>query len=157
MSGPAVLILRALLALALYAFLALALWMLWQDIQRTGLGVSGSTVPSLRLEIHTRRRRAVYQDFAQAEVILGRDPACDVPLADRSVSERHACLRFRGGHWWLEDLRSAKGTRLNHHRLSRPTALAVGDEIECGQTRVLVNSAWPAVQTKIPGADQHHG
>jgi pSer/pThr/pTyr-binding forkhead associated (FHA) protein len=156
MTGAAVLILRVLLALALYAFLALALWMLWQDIKRTGLAISGRIGPSIRLQIHTGRR-ALYQNFAQVEVTLGRDPECDLPLADRSLSARHARLKFRRGQWWLEDLKSANGTRLNHHRLSRPTVLAVGDEIKCGRARVVVTSASQAAQSKVAGADPHDG
>jgi pSer/pThr/pTyr-binding forkhead associated (FHA) protein len=157
MIGPVVLILRVMLALALYAFLALALWMLSQDIKLTGLGVAGRAVPSIRLKIHTKKRRALYQDFSQAEVTLGRDPWSDVPLTDKSVSARHARLSFQQGHWWLEDLKSTTGTRLNHQRLSRSTVLTVGDEITCGQVRVVVSSTSRAVQSAMPRVDSRDG
>lgn len=157
MSGPAVLILRVLLALPLYAFLALALWMLTQDIQRTGLGVAGRIIPLIRLEIHTRKRRALYHDSSQADVTLVRDPWCDVPITDKSVSARHARLCFHDGQWWLEDLKSTTGTRLNHQRLSRPTVLTTGHEIKCGQARVVVSVTSGAVPSAILGPNHTHG
>ena len=157
MTGLIVLILRVLLALALYAFLALALWMLWQDIQRTGVRVAGRTIPSLRLEIRARNKPAVYQNLHQPEATLGRDPGCDVPIADASVAPRHAIIRFDHGHWWLENLTSTNRTQLNHEKLSRATALTVGDEIAVGQARVLVSSARRTAATGKSGYQRKNG
>lgn len=141
MTGPVVLALRVLLALALYAFLGLALWMLAQDLRQTGREIAQRAVPSLRLRLRTRNQRSVYQEFSQAEVMLGRDPWCDVLIADKSVSARHARLSFHDGQWWVEDLASTNGTRLNHERLSRPTVVTAGDEITCGRAHVIVSLA----------------
>lgn len=138
MSGPIVLGLRMLLALALYAFLGTALWMMWQDIRRTSDQISSRKAPPIRLEVRAKRRRPLVRAFAQPEIILGRDPAADLPLTDRAVSAHHALLSFHDGQWWVDDLGSRNGTRLNHEKVTGPTVLTNGDEIKCGQIRVVV-------------------
>lgn len=138
MSGVVVLVLRILLALALYAFLALALWMLWQDLRRAAHEAGGRHVPAIRLEIQAIKQPSTFRAFSQPEVILGRDPLCDVPIEDPSVSARHALLSYHHGQWWLDDLGSSNGTRLNHEKLTIPTVLTTGDEIECGRAHVSI-------------------
>jgi hypothetical protein len=49
----------------------------------------------------------------QNETHLGAEPGNDVVLADHFVSGRHARLRWDGAEWWLEDLDSKNGTRVN--------------------------------------------
>lgn len=147
------LILRVMLALALYAFLALVLWMLWQDMKHAGLGVGGRELPSISLRIYTKKPRALYRRFSQTEVTVGRDPACDIRLSDKSISAQHARLIFQRGRWWLEDLNSTSGTRLNHKEAIGRTALGVGDEIKCGQVRVAIGTTSPPVQSAISGVD----
>lgn len=154
MTGLAVLALRILALIALYAFLGLALWIMWQELRR-GLSVaSRSGSPPIRLEVRSRSRQAVVRQFTQPEVLLGRDPNSDVPLADRAVSTRHAHLRYHHGQWWIYDLGSRNGTRLNHQKLEVPTVLTTGDEITCGGVRVLVTL--PAEPGDVNGWEEGH-
>ena len=157
MSGPFVLLLRVLLALALYAFLGLALWMLWQDLRQTARNVTSRSVPAIRLEIQNRKLGVTNRAFSQPEVILGRDPGCDVLLADPSVSARHALLSFHHGQWWLDDLGSSNGTRLNHEKVGTPTVLTTGDEIECGHVRVLIGLTGESMPPISAGNDEQDG
>jgi pSer/pThr/pTyr-binding forkhead associated (FHA) protein len=66
---------------------------------------------------------------------------CDIPLPDETVSARHARLTYHHGQWWLEDLGSTNGTHLNDELLSVPTVLTSGDEIRCGNSRLVVDLA----------------
>ena len=50
----------------------------------------------------------------------------------------HARLSFHDGQWWIDDLGSTNGTRLNRERVMGATVLVTGDEIKCGSTRILV-------------------
>lgn len=50
------------------------------------------------------------------ETCLGADPNNDIVLGDRYVSARHACLRWDGASWLLEDLDSRNGTFIDHRR-----------------------------------------
>jgi pSer/pThr/pTyr-binding forkhead associated (FHA) protein len=138
MTGLAVLVLRVLALFALYAFLALALWIMWQELRRGLSAASGGAAPPIRLEVRSRNRELVVRQFTQSEVVLGREHTCDVPLTDKAVSAQHVQLRYHHGHWWVHDLASRNGTRLNREKLEVPTVLTTGDEIKCGSVRVLV-------------------
>lgn len=139
MSGLIALALRLLLALALYAFLAWALWTLWRDIRREADRVVSRRAPGISLAVQKAGQLTAVKYFIQPEINMGRDPACDIPVIDETVSARHARLVFHHSQWWLEDLNSTNGTRLNQTRVTTPTVLTSGDEIDLGQVRVTVN------------------
>ena len=52
------------------------------------------------------------------EMIIGRDPAADICLADEGISRKHAQITRRGGEVLLADLGSANGTYLNDQRVT---------------------------------------
>ncbi len=147
MSGSLVLVLRILLAGALYLFLCLILWMIWQDLKRAGFQAVRPKVPALRLEVQRRNANPVFRTFSQPEVLLGRDPICELRLEDEAVSARHAKLSYHHGQWWIEDLHSHNGTSLNQVKLTTATVLTNGDEIQCGAAVLRVNLN---VETTIP-------
>lgn len=69
---------------------------------------------------------------AGSEVVLGRDPGCELVLAHASVSRRHSRLAGGDGVWQLSDLNSKNGTRVNGARVSSAVLshgqwFAVGD------------------------------
>ncbi len=145
MSGPIVLALRLLLALALLAFLAWALYTFWRDIRREALGLVNRRASGISLTIRVAGETSAVKHFIQSEVTLGRDPICDIPIFEDTVSARHARLVFHHGQWWVEDLGSTNGTRLNQEMVTLPTVLTSGDEISVGQTSLLVNLAAEAL------------
>lgn len=64
---------------------------------------------------------------------LGRAVGNDVVLVDDRVSRRHATIHTQGSHeLWLIDLGSRNGTYLNGRRVSQPTRLRDGDQIQIG-------------------------
>ncbi len=156
MSGPIVLVLRILLALALYLFLGLALWTIWQDLKRTGSQAASQKVRIIRLEVRVKKQPVIYRSFSQPEVTLGRDPVCDVPLDDEAVSARHARLSYHHGQWWVEDLVSTNGTSLNHEKLTTATVLTSGDEIRCGKARLAVNLGGEALNSHVDTTEEGH-
>jgi pSer/pThr/pTyr-binding forkhead associated (FHA) protein len=139
MSGVVVLILRVLLVCALYAFLGTALWVMWRELSTTSDQLSGRKIRAIRLRVDTTGDASIVRTFAKAEVTLGRDPASDLPLADEAVSARHAVMTFHHGQWWIEDLGSRNGTRLNAQPVEGATVLTDGDQIGCGKSRIEVN------------------
>jgi pSer/pThr/pTyr-binding forkhead associated (FHA) protein len=139
MSGTLVLVLRLGLALCLYAFLGWGLFTLWRDLQARGLNLAGRRVPSVNLTIQRGHGETTRRVFQLAEITLGRDPACDLPLDDDAISARHARLSYHHGQWWAEDLGSTNGTRLNQALLATPTVITSGDQIECGHTALVVS------------------
>lgn len=83
---------------------------------------------------------------------LGRDPAvCQVVLAgDDSVSRQHATISQRpDGTWVIRDLGSANGTWAvrgrERQRVTGEHVLREGDQIDLGNTRIVVSGLTPAV------------
>lgn len=150
MTGAVVLLLRLLAVAALYAFLGSVLWLMWQTLRRASEAAGPASVPRLSLEIRLKGQRPVSRSFVQPEVLVGRDPLADIALKDGAVSTRHARLSYHDGQWWLDDLGSRNGTRLNRERLEGATVLISGDEIKCGSTRLVVTLPVEPVQRAQP-------
>ena len=70
-------------------------------------------------------------DVVRDQTVVGRDPSCEIAVADGSVSRRHARLEQRGGIWWVVDQGSANGTYLNSLRVAEQ-ALKNGQELRFG-------------------------
>ena len=70
-------------------------------------------------------------EFEQ-QAVVGRDPDCDVPVASRSVSRRHAIVEKTADGWTLRDLGSANGTFLSGERVTQ-SALSSGAALRFGE------------------------
>ncbi|MEK6262324.1 MAG: FHA domain-containing serine/threonine-protein kinase [Planctomycetota bacterium] len=69
--------------------------------------------------------------LTQDRVIIGRNEDCTVQLTDNAVSGRHCELHFDGSRWWITDLGSRNGTRVNGS-IVKQRPLRPGDEIMIG-------------------------
>ncbi len=141
MSGPVVLALRLLLAISLYAFLGWAFVSLWRDIKQQGALLASRKVPPISLIIARGEPAQQARHFAQPEVTIGRDLACECPVDDEAISAHHARLSFHHNQWWLEDLDSTNGTLLNKEKLIMPTVVMSDDEFKCGRTSFVISLA----------------
>ncbi|MCK4543526.1 MAG: GGDEF domain-containing protein [Spirochaetales bacterium] len=68
---------------------------------------------------------------AEKDYSLGRAPENDIIFQEKTVSRRHARLRFNDGKWFLKDLDSANGTRINAQKIEE-IRLQDGDRIQIG-------------------------
>jgi len=84
-------------------------------------------MPAAALVLGDGSRVAVGED----PVILGRAPECDIELADATVSRRHAEVVRDGDAWFIRDLGSSNGTKLNGAGVV-DQILNDGDEIRLG-------------------------
>jgi pSer/pThr/pTyr-binding forkhead associated (FHA) protein len=144
MSGLVLLGLRILSAIALYAFLGWALFLLWSSLRQAAQGVASRQVMPLTLVVSSPGEEDTLLYFTQGDVTIGREPDCECMLMHGTVSARHARLTFHHQQWWVDDLLSTNGTKLNDEPLQIPTVVANGDTIKCGQislTVVLTNQA----------------
>lgn len=66
----------------------------------------------------------------RGSLLIGREPSCDLVIADRQVSRRHARLRTTSDGVLLEDLGSKNGTNYNGIPLTEPVILQDGDSIQ---------------------------
>ena len=88
--------------------------------------------------VHPPSGRPSTHQLAGSGVILGRSAAATVILDDVYVSDEHAELLPDDGGWSVRDLGSTNGTYLNGAKVTRPTPLAVGDQLRLGKTNVEV-------------------
>lgn len=52
-------------------------------------------------------------ELTGSRMTVGRDPSCDIVLTDATVSREHAALVRRADAWWVLDLGSTNGTRVD--------------------------------------------
>lgn len=137
--NPAILLLimRVLLALLLYAFLALLLIFLWRDFRRGEQ--SEESLPDAHLLVEVGPDPGKVFPLGRDNT-LGRSAENDVRLPDETVSAQHARVSFGQGMWWIEDLGSRNGTLLNQSALEQPAVLSSGDRIDVGQVRLTFKS-----------------
>jgi sigma-B regulation protein RsbU (phosphoserine phosphatase) len=89
---------------------------------------------------------------------MGRAPGCQIVLPDQSISRRHAQLVPRDNAWWVEDLGSKNGTKLNSELIQQPQRLKVGDRIEVGPCSLIFSaesSGGPGARIGDTGAPGH--
>ena len=131
---------RLLLTALLYSFLVAVLVVLWRDLRVT---------PEAPVILQERRARLLALSSCegleegaalalQPFTTLGRGPANTIVVPDTFASAEHALISWRGGQWWLEDLGSRNGTRLNDVSVTAPTVLSAGDVIAIGQIKLKV-------------------
>ena len=72
--------------------------------------------------------------LADGEVVVGRDPSCQIVIPDDSVSRRHARLLVRNDTCLIEDLQSRNGTFVNGQKTEGRRRLANRDRVEIGVT-----------------------
>lgn len=66
------------------------------------------------------------------EIVVGRNPDCNIPLDFHGISRRHFTVTVRESEVIVTDLGSANGTYLNNQKLESPTALKRADMIKIG-------------------------
>ncbi|MGP0100803.1 MAG: FHA domain-containing protein [Solirubrobacteraceae bacterium] len=75
---------------------------------------------------------------AQDDLLIGRDPGCDIGLHDATVSRRHARLVFRDSAWVIQDLASKNGVTVNGTHVGR-CQLQPGDRVGLGLQLVEID------------------
>lgn len=138
MSGIIFLILRILLAVALYLFLGLSLYLLWRDMKEQHEILAIHKEPSISFLVQEGDASKAYR-YKTNEIIIGRDPSCGCTLISEKVSANHARLSFHENHWWIEDLKSTNGSFLNNERILVPTVVVEGDLLRFGDVTVTIS------------------
>ncbi len=70
-------------------------------------------------------------------IVIGRGHTADLVLADATISRAHAAIGYDGKAFYVQDLGSTNGTRVNGKRSPR-AALRDGDEVQLGKLQLRV-------------------
>jgi hypothetical protein len=75
-----------------------------------------------------------------ARMLIGRAPNCDCVLAEDCISRRHAHLWREGERWYLRDIGSRNGTRVNGVRVTEAIEVRPGDRVSLGGATYRLSS-----------------
>ena len=70
-------------------------------------------------------------------VVIGRGRGADVIIAEATISRAHAAIGYEDGNFFVQDLGSTNGMRVNGKREPK-VALSNGDGIELGKLQLQV-------------------
>lgn len=86
----------------------------------------------------------------QAEMLIGRDPGCQLRISGNEVSRKHCLLSLREGQLFLKDRKSSNGTFVNKRRLdpNEEVELADGDYFQVG-THVFTVAIEPEADNQL--------
>jgi len=86
----------------------------------------------------------VLEQFWVAEesaVKVGRGNLVDVSLDNTAVSRKHALIGMRNGRYYVKDLDSVNGTRVNGEKITGSVAVTLSDCVEIAKFRLIPTSA----------------
>lgn len=89
-------------------------------------------------------------------ISIGRDPSCDITLADSSISRTHAQVTRQPAGYFIADLQSSNGARLNGQRLEGPAQIFAGDIIALGDCLLRCEELAAANASISPAHDMSH-
>lgn len=134
-------------------------------VQERPAGLSGLDEPStaimnpasgltVELRVENGKHRGEWVKLGEGTALLGRSSSCAIVLnRSAGASRRHARVFYAQGAFFLEDLESRNGTRLNGVRVSGHARLHDGDLISINEEQIRFSAVDPAAQT----APQAHG
>lgn len=131
------LIIRILLASALYLFIGWVVYTIWIDLNRKDTNPEQVGVPAITLKFIDQQSEKI-EFFTRPIITIGREPTCDCIIFDKAVSAKQARLSFHHNQWWIEDLDSTNGTFINQDKVTQPTVIMSDDRITCGGTVITV-------------------
>jgi hypothetical protein len=103
--------------------------------KRSAEGAAGTWTLEVLAEDGTVVRR---QPLAASGIVIGRNAAAGLALADPEVSRQHARIDFLAPRYYLQDLGSTNGTLVNGRKVNGRHPLADGDTINVGRSRLRV-------------------
>jgi len=137
MNAIIVLIVRLLIILLTYTFVGWIAYTIYTDLRGSTKGKDKTTVTPITLNAMIDQDN-ISRQFTKPEIIIGRDPACDFPLDDATISARHCKLWFENKQWWAEDLGSTNGSNLNSTLIETAVVLTDGDDLQLGQIHISI-------------------
>lgn len=100
-----------------------------------GLSRAAKPPPPMAIIVRLGGRVVLQRPFMPPSMTIGRDHTCELILDNLSVSRRHARLSWDRGEFFIDDLGSANGTRLNAQSINR-APVGLRDRIGLGKFEI---------------------
>ncbi len=72
------------------------------------------------------------------QLLIGRRESCDIVLRFANVSAHHCTLTLDSGYWFIEDMNSRNGTKVNGARITAKKRLDPGDSLAVAKHQYTV-------------------
>lgn len=79
----------------------------------------------------------------RAVLTIGRRESCDIRMPFPNISQLHAELSFRDGYWYVRDLNSTNGIKVNGSRVQEKM-LHPNDQLMIGKRAYVIHYELPA-------------
>jgi pSer/pThr/pTyr-binding forkhead associated (FHA) protein len=83
---------------------------------------------------------------------IGRRESCDICMKFANISGRHCELIFRDGYWYIRDLHSTNGVKVNDLKIDQKI-LHPGDKLTIGKRLYTIQYTLPASQNRLEEVD----
>ena len=117
-------------------------------LQNNSLNIAyiGDKVFSLYLEENCETIRTYHTYYLEQnmDVLIGREPVCDIRYVNRFVSREHAALRYTGDRFIISDQNSTNGVYVNGKRV-QTAELALGDVVYILGLSIIVGAGYIAM------------
>lgn len=146
-------VLKICLLILLYLFFLRVLRAVWAEVQEPVAADSGGSLrartpagqAAQRPERKRHKRGAISRlvvvepaalagtaHLLASEMTIGRAPGCTVVVEDQFISSVHTRVFQREDTWMVEDLGSTNGSYLNRRKVTGPTVIHKGDNLQVG-------------------------
>jgi len=102
---------------------------------------SGMTIVPLAGKIMVTRGSRAGRSYGEnwELVVISREQIATVITGgvDPRISDMHALVYLKGEEWWIKDLNSSNGTRVNGTKIDPEAMIKPGDKITLGQTEFI--------------------
>ncbi len=86
--------------------------------------------------------------LVRESLTVGRRESCDIPLRFPNISGMHCQLNFRNGYWFIRDLNSTNGVKVNGARVQEKV-LHPRDELTIGKRKYTIEYDMPTGQSAL--------
>jgi len=108
------------------------------DLAATQIMPSGAAP---MVEVRWKDDRGNCRKLLGTDFTMGRGVACDVSFDDPMVSRQHTRVTFLLGQWWIEDLQSSNGTRVDG-KVIKKVVLPANCEVRLSDTSPVISLAY---------------
>lgn len=105
-----------------------------KSIHKSDIGGSHTMA---RLQIKQGESAGAIYPLYHSRTVIGRLDSAHLQLKDGRVSRVHAQISAQDGLFWIEDLNSRGGTRVNGEKITEATKLNSGDKIRLGEVELV--------------------
>ena len=135
MTAVLVFVLRILLLVLAYLFVGWIGFTIYKDLRSQLHTREALSASPITLHVLTENN-PIEKQFSKPEIILGRDPDCDLTISDGTISLRHCQISYHHKQWWVSDLNSTNGSFLNNNLITSAIIITDGDVLQLGNVPI---------------------